>query len=302
MVLFFISLFIPFLTAFLIVRLLLNFQTAEGAHLLFEISLAWGLGMGLFSILAFLWLLVFDSWNQGLLILELSILLMVILLTAFPGSGKIIQSTPSPPTEKGPPLLVISIYLFFAYALLMFIFLVYINPHGRWDAWYIWNVRARFLYRGTQHWFDAFSPLLAHTDYPPLIPLNIARFWFQMKQETIVVPALISMLFTFGPVGLLVSSFCIFRDRIKGYLAGMILMGTPFFIFLGADQIADIPIAYYYLATLILFYLYDKIPEIGSGFLILAESWPGYRVGPKMKVCYLLRRSRWLVYSFLDKA
>src|SRR5207237_5909321 len=30
-------------------------------------------------------------------------------------------------------------------------------PHGAWDAWAIWNLRARFLFLGGVHWRDAFS-------------------------------------------------------------------------------------------------------------------------------------------------
>ncbi len=278
MVFLFFPIFLPLLIGFFIIRCLLNFQVVRGAHLLLEISLAWGLGMGISSVLAFFWLIVFKSWNQGLMILELSIFLVVLLLATYLKSSRArqtLQLASSLSPAKDSLLLVISFYLFLIYALFMFLILVYINPHGRWDAWYIWNVRARFLYRA-KDWIDAFSPLLAHSDYPPLLPLNIARCWFQIKQETIVVPALLSLLFTFGSVGIIVSSFFIICDRIKGYLAGLILMGTPFFIFLGADQIADNPLAFYFLATMVLFYLYDMDQKIGVGLLVLAGTMAGF--------------------------
>jgi hypothetical protein len=52
-------------------------------------------------------------------------------------------------------------------------------PHGSWDAWAIWNMRARFLYRGGVHWAQAFSEkyLWSHPDYPVLVPGNVARIW-----------------------------------------------------------------------------------------------------------------------------
>ena len=53
------------------------------------------------------------------------------------------------------------------------------EPHGRWDAWLIWNMHARFLYRGGDHWREAFASGLdwSHWDYPLLLPLSIARGW-----------------------------------------------------------------------------------------------------------------------------
>lgn len=59
-------------------------------------------------------------------------------------------------------------------------------------------------------------------------------------------------------------------------MAGLILMGTPFFIFLGADQIADNPLAFYFLATMVLFYLYDMDQKIGVGLLVLAGTMAGF--------------------------
>jgi hypothetical protein len=171
--------------------------------------------------------------------------------------------------------LVIIFSLFFVYTVIMFFFLLYANPHGRWDAWYIWNLRARFLYRGNKNWIDAFSALLSHGDYPLLLPLNIARYWFQIKRETILIPGLLSLLFVLSSLGILVSTFFLIGKRIQGYLAGIFLMGTPFFIFLSADQIADNPLAYYFLAALVLFFLYDQRPGTGSGLLILAGTMTG---------------------------
>ena len=58
--------------------------------------------------------------------------------------------------------------------LLIFVSFILIEPHGQFDAWYIWNARARFLFRGGAYWADGFSPLVAHADYPLLIPLIIS--------------------------------------------------------------------------------------------------------------------------------
>jgi hypothetical protein len=272
------TLILSFLIGFFTIRILLPFLAANKVSLIFQSFLGLGLGIGISSVLDFYWLFIFKSWSTWLLLLELSILLLVFLLALFQIRGndrRIIGFPPSNPSEKYPSLLKIGFFVLLIYGLIAFFLLIYVNPHGRWDAWYIWNMRARFLYRA-KNWIDAFSPVLAHSDYPPLLPLNIARYWFQLKNETIRVPALIAFCFTFGSVGLIVSSFFIFSNKIKGYLAGMILVGTPFFLFLGADQIADNPIAFYFLATVILFYVYDMMPNLGVGFLILAGAMAGF--------------------------
>ncbi|HEY3038658.1 MAG TPA: hypothetical protein VGJ66_07965, partial [Pyrinomonadaceae bacterium] len=50
------------------------------------------------------------------------------------------------------------------------------KPHGEWDAWAIWNMRARFIFRAGPFWRDAFSYVIdrSRPDYPILIPASIA--------------------------------------------------------------------------------------------------------------------------------
>ena len=64
-----------------------------------------------------------------------------------------------------------------------------VYPHGEWDAWAQWNLRARFFARGLADgaWRDAFAPVLAwsHPDYPPLVPSSIARLWIYAGRETV---------------------------------------------------------------------------------------------------------------------
>ena len=57
------------------------------------------------------------------------------------------------------------------------------SPLGDWDAWTIWNQRARFLLRGSEQWRQAFSPVFAHTDYPLLLPSSNARLWSYLGAE-----------------------------------------------------------------------------------------------------------------------
>ena len=82
-------------------------------------------------------------------------------------------------------------------------------------------------------------------------------------------------IFTFLTLGLLCSSLCLLRSRGQGYLAAMILMGTPFFITMGASQFADIPLAFFILAALALLLLQARSAKGWGGALILAGSTAG---------------------------
>lgn len=268
---------LPLFTGFLLVRLLLPSHPFGKGRLWLEISLGWGLGTGITSLLSFYWLLLFNAWNQGLFLTEIGIFLLVFLLSLLPHK-KGGQHTPSPPWPIHPldlssRLLALLFGLFFIYALVMFFFLLYTHPHGRWDAWYIWNLRARFLFRGHQYWKSAFSPGLHHADYPPLLPFAVARTWYHLKREAVLVPGLVALFFLLATAGLLVSVFTLIKRPSRGYWAGLILLATPFFLFLAADQIADNPLAYYFLAVLISFFLYDK--KSGTGFLAVAGIMAG---------------------------
>lgn len=127
-------------------------------------------------------------------------------------------------------------------------------PHGEWDAKAIWNLHARFLFRGMEHWHDYLTPLLhwSHPDYPLLLPAAVARMWSLIGGEFPVVPIGIAFLFTFATVALLVGGVTMLHGKIKGLLAGILLLGTPNFIAHGASQYADVPLAFFYLAWAII--------------------------------------------------
>ena len=129
---------------------------------------------------------------------------------------------------------------------------------------------------------DLFRPCgLVHPDYPLLIPAAIARCWAHIGHETLVVPAVVSMLFAFATVGLIFSSLSILRSRSQGFLAGLVLLGTPFFIQQGASQQADVPLGFFFLATIVLFFLQDRLPKNNHGLLSLAGMTAGFSAWTK---------------------
>ncbi|MBE0559157.1 MAG: hypothetical protein IH628_18160, partial [Proteobacteria bacterium] len=273
------SLIPPLATGTLLVFLFCPALKDSAAGRAFALFAGSGIGIGIASCLAFLCLLT--GVTRLIPVVDLGVALAAgvcwFLVSRHPAAGPPRQ-LPEPRKRSRFELLlagVLSLELFASAASFMLAFLK--EPHGRWDAWLIWSMHARFLFRGGDRWREAFASGLdwSHWDYPLLLPLAIARSWSYMGGERLPVPAVMAGIFTFLTLGLLCSSLCLLRNRAQGYLAAMILMGTPFFITMGASQFADIPLAFFILAALALLLLQARSAEGPSGTLILAGGAAG---------------------------
>jgi hypothetical protein len=163
------------------------------------------------------------------------------------------------------------------------------HPHGDgWDAFSIWNLHARFLFRAGPYWRDGFNALIpwSHPDYPLLLPAAIAHFWNYLGCDDTTVPAVIGFLFTFSTVGLMFSALSILRGRTSAMLGSLALLTTPFFVELGTSQYADVPLSFFVLATISLFCLHDDRGKEASasrqpGLLVLAGLAAGFAAWTK---------------------
>ena len=157
-----------------------------------------------------------------------------------------------------------------------------ITPNGAWDAWAIWNLRARFLARGGEDFATAFSPIITwtHPDYPLLLPGLVAQGWLIAGQESTTVPAAYGMAFMHMTIATLVSAVSEIKDSSTGFLAGIVLMGTPCFIKYAPTQCADIPLAAYELMACVSFVLacdsrslHPRRLILLAGFMAGAAAW-----------------------------
>jgi 4-amino-4-deoxy-L-arabinose transferase-like glycosyltransferase len=146
------------------------------------------------------------------------------------------------------------------------------HPHGNWDAWSIWNLRARFLFRSAEHWEDAFSEVFLgrHPDYPLLVPLTIVRFWTYIGRESVIAPILTAFVFFCGTFLLLFGSLAAIRTKMQGYLGALLLIASPLFVSISASQYADVPLAFFLLSSLVLFTLAEKENSRKYSMIILA--------------------------------
>ncbi|HZZ20879.1 MAG TPA: glycosyltransferase family 39 protein, partial [Opitutaceae bacterium] len=149
------------------------------------------------------------------------------------------------------------------------------SPFGLWDGWAIWNMHARFVASGNPGIGAlARSPELiwTHPDYPMLIPASVALAWAICGAEIPLVPGLVSLLFAAATVCLLVGAVSRLRNALVGCVAGLVLLGTPFFLSQATAQYADIPLGFFILASCAALVI---SAQEGRGFLFLAGAAAG---------------------------
>jgi 4-amino-4-deoxy-L-arabinose transferase-like glycosyltransferase len=156
------------------------------------------------------------------------------------------------------------------------------NHHGDWDAWAIWNLHARLLFRGGAEWLNLYTHTVyeGHQDYPLLLPSLVAAGWTMAGSESTLIPASLGALFTFGVVVLLVSSVSFFSGDARGFAIGLVLIGTTDFIWQGSGQMADVPLGFFILLTIVLLHLSDK-SEPKNFFLALSGMSAGFAAWTK---------------------
>jgi hypothetical protein len=271
-----VSILIPQLIALVFIFLVWPYRKPLSS-LPLKICLAVGIGLGIFSCTYFVQLLIlgpsriaFVSFQIALLAILTTLLFYAVKARKNSPVGEIPEETPSRPKLR----LLLSILLLIAFvsASLTFILISLRRPHGEWDAWAIYNMKARFLFRAGEYWKDLYTEPLywTGTDYPLLIPTTIAGIWTLMGRESVAVPPLVAMLFTLGTAGVAASALSILRSKCQGLLAGLILLCTPFSITHGANQYTDIPISFFFLATFVLLSFHHRSPEGDNRFLFLA--------------------------------
>jgi hypothetical protein len=286
---FFLALIIPVHVAFIAMIVIWPIRPLSLGSLVLTTCLAAGLAIGATSCAFFIWLLVFGSPDRGFIFLEPVFLIMIssgIWILSRTGKRTRSLEKTKEVKEKGrmeAALLVIfciAVFSAFVVSVLMFIY----KPHGTWDAWAIWNMKARILYRAGDGWQKILLSITSgrpHPDYPLLLPGTIARLWSYMKIDSLVVPAAISLIFSFGTLGLLTSSISMLRTKKQGMLAGLALLGTVYFILYGASQTADVPLGFYILSTVVLLGLYDAVDDDNKALLVLAGLMAGFAAWTK---------------------
>lgn len=269
----------------LIPRLILGFlviqvvwKSTDFKYLIIKLFLAGPVGIGLSSLVSFAWLWanldlhlyalietgVVAAWSAFVLLRQREKIFILL---------KGIRSGISKQSALWGGMLVISLLIFAG----GFWINSMQNPHGRYDAWSNWNVVARFVFRGGEHWTGTFLRAYDHPDYPFLLTMSNATTWEILSRETTRGPMALGFLFTVCLVGLLFGLVYALRGFPQAALAAIVLASQPAIAYQGMSQHADIPVSLYFLASLGLIPIYmssrEKSIPILAGFLAGLSAW-----------------------------
>ncbi len=131
-------------------------------------------------------------------------------------------------------------------------------PHGQWDAWAIWNLRAKFLAGDGDTWRQALSPLLnrTHPEYPLLLPGVVAVNWRAAGGAMDpAIPKTVTFLFPLAAAGVLLAGLTMLRHVNLGLLALLVLISDQAFLIHASGQMSDVPLGFYYVAAIVCFLL-----------------------------------------------
>lgn len=277
--------------------------------LLTKFTLGIGTGIGVTSLLYFIFLFTNQSWFLAILLALLFMLTYASIRTWH--QPPLVRLTPLSRLQKT-LLIILGIVIILDLAIFLSISLR--RPHGYWDSWAVWNRTARFIFRGGENWQRAFSDdfdWLFHADYPPLVPLTTAWVWDILNVETLRAPMVQSGIYLFSSGALLFSGLLVTRSVGTASLATIILLTFPNFVAVSSGQLADAPLAIFILATAMLFYFYSQYQE--PQILVLAGITTGLAAWTKNEgavflfssliglfvLCYRHKQAWWLGGRYL---
>ena len=256
-----------------------------------KVCLAIGVGLGLSSCGFFICLLIFGSSSNTFVVLDLLLLISSIAFFAYTikkqsPSIEIEEEAEANPVATSREWSILAAFLLLMAAGFGAFFLLksFRAPHGYIDAFAIWNMRAKFIFRGGDLWRNGFSVLdWSHPDYPLLLPALVVRFWKYVGDESTIIPIFVALCFTFATIGLLYTALSLLRSKSQALLAAMLLLSTPFFMQNGVNQTADVPISFFFLSTIVLLALNERISAqtANHSLLFLAGITAGFSAWTK---------------------
>jgi hypothetical protein len=241
---------LPTAAAWGVLRRLDPMPAPDPATLALRAGLALLLGAGACAVLAYGWLAAGGALGPGFAVADGAVtlaLLVAVLRGDPPAAG---DAREVPVRGRGDALVLAAAAVAFAVFAAAFVADVSLAPHGDWDAWAIWNQRARFLSRGGHAWRVAFDDQLSwsHPGYPLLVPAAVARLSL-LGGEAFAGPA-VAGLFTLAPLLVLFGAVARRAGAVAGATAALLLAATSNWLYWGVAQGADVPVAAFVLAAL----------------------------------------------------
>jgi len=326
----------PVALGWMLVRLLLPPDRKGPVWLrwIFEISLGAGLGAGITSCLFFLLLAVGVKGRVPLLVVELGCEAGVLGVAAFflkrrssLSDGRSMESS-APSTVaavRDSPATGVSMWTWLLRLAALVALVIFslscaarnsANPAGEWDAFTIWNLRAKFLAGGSESWRHAVietSSGALHPTYPLLAPSFLGRTWLVTGNDSPEGALAADLLFTFATLGLLCGAVAVAVNETAGLLAALVLLASDNFAAQSVSQYADVPLAFYILAVTMLLAIAFK-REWPPPVLFLAGVFAGFAPWTKnegqpflifaciVAIWQLRKRAGWMLLGALPGA
>lgn len=249
-------------------------------------------GIGVSGLLFFLWSLVFYPTYAPALYFGLELLAALTGIFVFlrRRRGQVDEGIEPQPRKLSwiEKLLGVVFILMLAYLVVLYIQRIGDSPYGEWDAWAIWNMRARYIFLGGESWKNAFSRFLHGSDYPVLISFYIARSWTFLGNAAQIVPQALGSIYAFATFGFLWEALRRARGMLQGLVAGILLASTPSFLFWSASQYADVPLSAYILTSIACLYFATEHQPGNRGLLALSGLLAGFALWSKNEGVFLL--------------
>jgi hypothetical protein len=280
-----ISILLALLIGFLLVQAfdpVRNMQP-RWAAVVFDAALGAGIGMGATSVIFLL--LDVTGVASPAAIFGVDIVLIAVLAWQWirTRSGNSARSTSdAPPGFRWTWLLALAFGLVLLISWIRLVQMAAALPVGEWDAWALWNLRAKFLAGPNGAWRYALSPLLnnTHPDYPLLLSAFVARVWKAGGAVDMVAPVVTALVFFAALIALLVSAVALLRGTASALLAGLVVLSTTLLLVWAPSQYADVPLAFYYLGAIALIFL-DASSPVGPWALFWAGLCAGFAAWTK---------------------
>lgn len=255
----------PFLVSMVLGFLLcgLCLKDTKSRDVFFEAFLAGGLGLGISSFLTFFAFVLTDGFHPpAIMILHLGAL--VVLFVLFYRGKRLHRGPAAPGLTHAAGIIILLLFLG-----PVWIFAKY-YPFGGWDAWAVWNFKARFLFLAGERWKELFLPELWRSSphYPLLLPMINVWIWSFVKTPLQAVPLIVGVVFTVFTAGVLMFSLMMERrKKALALLAPALMLSLPHFLILATNQYADIVLGYYLLSAGVCLHRWLSREEDGYSFL-----------------------------------
>jgi len=189
---------------------------------------------------------------------------------------------PPPPPRDAPVWLWVIFGIGAAMAALTALMLYGAAPHGDWDAWAIWNLRARFLFQ-SQEFTSPFSALInwSHPDYPLLVPGAIAYLWHAGGTPSTAIPRAVNFLFLASAVAVPFLTVRLLRGSGMAAVCGVAVLGATSLVRTSSSQYADVPIAAFMVLSCCLAAYSLEVESAGWGPLLVSGLAAGFAAWTK---------------------